>query len=187
MRPRLLAPTGAVQTIRLRLSDSFAGMNPRTPSDHTVRIPLEPALWSGAQSHAVIDLPLACRPRRGLMSAYAVLMAIFAALGLLLFGAAVSVLAAGSWLSAIAMLGLAVFSVVWFGGTGLALVADAIRAGPSIIIGPEDLHDRRQGISVRWTDVTRAEIRASRVGIASLALATRGSDQRSRKIGRAHV
>ena len=113
------------------------------------------------------------------MAAYAVLRIVLAGLGLLLLGTAISLLTAGHWLLSFAMFGLAAFSAVWFGGAGVALVSDAIRRGPSLVISAHGLEDRRQGVSLMWEDVTRAELRPSRVGIASLVIATRGGARRS--------
>ena len=156
-------------------------MSPSASSDHVVTVSLEPQLLGRTAEPLAVALPLKCYPRRWLMSAYAVFMAVLAALGLLLFASAVSLLMKGDWAVALAMLGLAAFSAVYFGGSALALAADAVRSGPSIIVGLDGLEDQRQRICLSWAEVARAEIRPSRVGIASLSIETRGSNLRSRK------
>jgi hypothetical protein len=59
---------------------------------------------------------------------------------------------------------------VWAFPTGLTFLWDVMRSKPSLVVDTTGFRDNRTGAAVAWREVSSAEYRYSRVGVASLAL-----------------
>lgn len=108
------------------------------------------------------------------MGAYSLFMLLLAGVGLLTVAGTFWTMTSGRILAAALEFAVGSVTLVWCGAVGVTLLLDAVRRGPALVIGDSGFEDYRQHIHLKWDDISEAELRPSRIGIAHLALKTRG-------------